>query len=96
VSDYHPISSIHAIAKIIPGMLATRLGPLINNLVSNAQNAVIKKRSIHGKICMCQPRNKIPQKQDAGLLFKLYIRKAFDSVHWEYIIDLLLRRGFPS
>jgi hypothetical protein len=30
-----------------------------------------------------------------ALLFKLDIRKAFDSVRWEYILDLLQRRGFP-
>jgi hypothetical protein len=52
VSDYHPISLIHAIAKIITKMLATRHGPLINNLISNAQNAFIKKRIMHEKNCM--------------------------------------------
>ena len=30
-----------------------------------------------------------------ALLFKLDIRKAFDSVKWEYILDLLQRKGFP-
>jgi hypothetical protein len=30
-----------------------------------------------------------------ALLFKLDIRKAFDSVSWEYILNLLQRRGFP-
>jgi hypothetical protein len=31
-----------------------------------------------------------------ALLFKLDIRKAFDSISWEYILDLLQRRGFPA
>jgi hypothetical protein len=30
------------------------------------------------------------------LLLKLDIRKAFDSIRWEYIVDLLHKRGFPS
>ena len=30
------------------------------------------------------------------LLFKLDIRKALDTVKWEYLLDLLPRRGFPS
>lgn len=47
ISDYRPISLIHAIAKIIPKVLACRLVPFMNNLVSNAQSAFIKKRSIH-------------------------------------------------
>lgn len=36
-------------------------------------------------------KNKTPT-----LLFKLDIRKAFDSVSWDYILHLLQRRGFPS
>jgi hypothetical protein len=31
-----------------------------------------------------------------ALLLKLDIRKAFDSISWEYMLDLLQRRGFPS
>jgi hypothetical protein len=35
------------------------------------------------------------QRISPALLLKLDIRKAFDSVSWEYILDLLQRRGFP-
>jgi hypothetical protein len=37
ITDYRPISLIHAIAKIIAKMIALRLAPLMNDLVSNAQ-----------------------------------------------------------
>jgi hypothetical protein len=47
VADYRPISLIHAIARIISKMLAIRLSPCMNDLVSNAQSAFIKNRSIH-------------------------------------------------
>jgi hypothetical protein len=47
VSDFKPISLIHAIAKIIAKVLALRISPHMNDLVSNAQSAFIKKRSIH-------------------------------------------------
>jgi hypothetical protein len=30
------------------------------------------------------------------LLFKLDIRKAFDNVRWDFLMDLLQKRGFPS
>jgi hypothetical protein len=96
VSDFRPISLIHAIAKIITKMLATRLAPFMNELISNAQSAFIKKQSIHDNFLYVKNlatrfnRAKIPT-----LLFKLDIRKAFDSVRWEYILEIMERRGFP-
>ena len=47
ISDYRPISLIHAIAKIIAKILAIRLAPHMHKLISNAQSAFIKTRSIH-------------------------------------------------
>ena len=47
ISDFTPISLIHAVAKIIAKMMATRLAPHMSALVSNTQSAFIKKRSIH-------------------------------------------------
>jgi hypothetical protein len=31
-----------------------------------------------------------------ALLIKLDIAKAFDSIRWDYILDLLQRLGFPQ
>ena len=39
---------------------------------------------------------RLHKRKTPALLFKLDIRKAFDSVKWEFILDLLQRRGFPS
>uniref|UniRef100_A0A453BAR3 Uncharacterized protein n=1 Tax=Aegilops tauschii subsp. strangulata TaxID=200361 RepID=A0A453BAR3_AEGTS len=47
IVDYRPISLIHGIAKIIAKVLSIRLGPHMSTLVSNAQSAFIKTRSIH-------------------------------------------------
>jgi hypothetical protein len=96
ISDFCPISLIHAIAKIIAKMLAWRLGPLMDDLVSNAQSAFIKRRSIHDNFLYVKNlATRLHKSKTAALLFKLDIRKAFDSIRWDYIIDLLQRRGFP-
>ena len=47
VTDFRPISLVHSIAKIFSKVLANRLAPRLNSLVSNCQSAFIKKRSIH-------------------------------------------------
>jgi retron-type reverse transcriptase len=87
ISDYRPISLILAIAKIVSKMLANWLGPLMDRLVSNAQNAFIKRRSIHDNFLYVKNlatrfhKNKTP-----ALLLKIDIRKAFDSIRWEYLL----------
>ena len=47
LSDYRTISLINNVVKIITKILANRLAPHLNSLVSHAQNAFIKKRCIH-------------------------------------------------
>jgi hypothetical protein len=60
VSDFRPISLIHAIAKIIAKMLATRLAPFMNELISNAQSALYKETKHPRQLLICQePCNKI-------------------------------------
>lgn len=69
----------------------------MNKLVSRAQSAFIKTRIIHGnfmyvrRFTACLHQNRTP-----ALLLKLDIKKAFDSIRWDYMLDLLQRRGFPA
>jgi hypothetical protein len=51
--DFRLISLIHAIAKITAKMVATRLAPHMNFLVTNAQSIFINKRSIHDNFFVC-------------------------------------------
>ncbi|KAK1609661.1 hypothetical protein QYE76_033334 [Lolium multiflorum] len=97
IVDYRPISLIHAIAKIIAKMLSIILGPYMDSLVSNAQSAFIKKRSIHDNFLYVKNlATRLHKSKTSAILFKLDIRKAFDNVRWDYIVDLLQKRGFPS
>jgi hypothetical protein len=62
----------------------------------HVQSVFIKRRSIHDNFLYVKNLStrfnnaKIPV-----LLFELDIRKVFDSISWEYILDLLQQRGFP-
>jgi hypothetical protein len=77
-------------------MIAIHLAPLKNDIVSNAQSAFIKKRSIHGNfMCVRNLARRLHKNKIPSLLFKLDIRKSFDSIRWEYIVEILKRHGFP-
>jgi hypothetical protein len=67
----------------------------MESLISNAQSAFIKKRSIHDNcIYVKNLARKFHQTKTPCLLFKLDIKKAFDSVRWDYLMDLLFHCGF--
>jgi hypothetical protein len=90
VSDFRPISLIHAFARTITKMLAIRLAPFMNELVSKAQSASIKTRSIHDNfLYVTNLATRFNKTKKPALFFKLDIWKAFDCINWEYILDLL-------
>ena len=71
---------IHSVAKIFTKLLANRLAPILNSLVSKCQSAFIKKRSIHNNFLYVQNVVCTLQKQKLPAIFlKLDIHKAFDT-----------------
>ena len=96
IGDYRPISLIHGVAKLLSKTLALRLQPHMGSLISHAQSAFIKKRSIHDNFMYARNLARtFHQTRTPALLLKLDISKAFDSVRLDYLIDLLQRKGFP-
>lgn len=94
--DFRPISLIHSFIKIITKTLALRLALKMNELVSPCQSAFIQKRSIHENFLAVRSTVRCFQRINSPTLFlKLDIEKAFDSVHWDYLIALLRNLGFP-
>lgn len=95
VRCFRPISLIHSFGKLITKTLALRLSKHISSLISNAQSAFIKRHCIQDNfmyvrnLVRAYHRTKTP-----ALLFKLDISKAFNTVSWEYILDLLEHRCF--
>jgi hypothetical protein len=95
--DFRPISLIHSFAKLVSKVLALRLAPHMDHLISMAQSAFIKNRCIQDNylyvrnIARAYHRKKVP-----ALLMKLDISKVFDSVSWEYLLELLQHRGFST
>jgi hypothetical protein len=83
--------------KIITKLLATRLAPHMNELVSQAQNTFIKKQCIHDNFLYVQRVIQFLHKRKRPALFiKLDISKAFDSKGWQYLLEVLTALGFST
>lgn len=97
VSDFRPISLIHSFIKLFIKVLAGRLAPQMDKLVSLNQSAFIRGRVLHDNFKAAQLTAKLlHRKKKPSALFKLDISKAFDSVNWSFLIDLLTHMGFSK
>lgn len=96
MGDFRPISLIHSIAKLITEVLSMRLASVIDKIISPAQTAFQRTKCIHDSYLHVQNSVKaLHRHKTPALLLKLDIARAFDSVSWEYIMELLQRMGFP-
>jgi hypothetical protein len=95
VKDYRPISLIHSFAKLVTKILAKRLAPLMPNLVSNNQSAFVRGRCIHDNFLLVQQLARtLHRSKEPHILLKLDISKAFDTVSWPFLIEVMRYLGF--
>lgn len=95
ISDYRPISLTHCFAKFTSKLLANRLAPELDNLISVNQTAFIKKRCIQDTFAYVQSALKqLHKKRIPSLFIKLDISKAFDTINWPFLLDIMVHLGF--
>lgn len=95
MKDFRPISLIHSFAKILAMALSSELAPVSPSMVDANQSAFVAGRSILDNFMLVQQsiRTLHPRKIPA-ILFKIDIAKAFDSVSWQFLFEILRHRGF--
>ncbi|XP_073362265.1 secreted RxLR effector protein 78-like [Aegilops tauschii subsp. strangulata] len=97
VGDFRPINLVHGAIKIFEKVLASRLVAELPNLVGNHQSAFVKGRSLHDNFMLVQSMaRRLHALKNPAVLLKLDISKAFDSVQWPFLLEVLERFGFGS
>nr|GEU93047.1 RNA-directed DNA polymerase, eukaryota, reverse transcriptase zinc-binding domain protein [Tanacetum cinerariifolium] len=95
LNDFRPISLVGCQYKIIGKILANRLSYVIDDLISQDQSAFVKGRQImEGPIILNEVISWCKAKKEKALLFKVDFQKAFDSVRWDHLDDILDKFGF--
>ncbi|GJX62020.1 RNA-directed DNA polymerase, eukaryota [Tanacetum coccineum] len=95
VTDFRPISLIGSVYKVVTKILANRLSLVILDLVSDTQSAFVANRQIlDGPFIMNELLAWCKRKRKQALIFKVDFAKAYDSVRWDYLLDVLHAFGF--
>ncbi|GKA44709.1 RNA-directed DNA polymerase, eukaryota [Tanacetum coccineum] len=95
VKDFHPISLIGSIYKIIAKILANRLSLVISDLINEVQTTFVpNQRILDGPFILNELISWCKHKKINAMIFKVDFEKAFDSVRWDYLDDILKSFGF--
>jgi hypothetical protein len=97
IRDYRPISLIHLIGKLISKILADRLASWLNSLILGSQSTFIKGRTIHDSFKFVQASaRQLFVRRKPTILFKANITKAFNTVAWSFLLEVLKHLGFTT
>lgn len=97
LSDYRPISCCNVVYKLISKIIANRLKPILTECVSPSQAAFLKGRSLGENVLLATELIKDYNKSSChkSAMLKIDIRKAFDTVCWDFVIKVLEAQQFP-
>ncbi|XP_071739795.1 uncharacterized protein [Rutidosis leptorrhynchoides] len=95
LNEFRPISLIGCYYKILAKFLSIQIIRVIPNLIGVEQNAFIKGRYIlDGALIANEVIDYLIQKKSKSLIFKVDFEKAFDSLNWNFLLEMMSRMGF--
>jgi len=100
VQDFRPISCCNTVYKIISKILAARLRNCLPSLINQSQFGFIKGRKMRDCVMLAEEIFRGYGRRTGNIsprmAVKVDISKAYDSVSWKYLFELLMGLGFPS
>ncbi|XP_038992144.1 uncharacterized protein LOC120115525 [Hibiscus syriacus] len=96
--DFRPISCCSVVYKTITGIIVARLACFFPGMILPNQSAFIKGRSIVDNTLLAQEivRGYSHSSLSPRCTLKIDLRKAFDSVSWDFLMNVLTSLGLPG
>jgi len=97
-SDFRPISCCNVLYKVVSKLLSSRLKVVLPNLINQCQGAFVQGREIIYNVLICQDLARGYNRKHISprCMLKVDLHKAFDSIHWNFVKDLLHALHFPK
>ncbi|RVW22247.1 LINE-1 reverse transcriptase-like [Vitis vinifera] len=97
LGDFRPISLLGSLYKLLAKVLANRLKKVLDRVVSVDQNAFVRGRQIlDASLVANEVIDYWYKRKEKGLICKLDIEKAYDSINWNFLMKVLRKMGFGS
>ncbi|KAL4280388.1 hypothetical protein GQ457_03G004440 [Hibiscus cannabinus] len=95
LDEFHLISLVNCVYKILAKVLGNRLRKVLDYLISNSQFAFIKGRQILDcSLIANEVIDSIHKSGSSGVAFKIDFRKAYDFVDWNFLMRIMKEMGF--
>ena len=97
LGDYRPISCCNMVYKLISKIIANRMKPILKKCISKNQASFLKGRSLGENVLLASDLIMDYEKAACprSSMLKVDIRKAIDTVSWDFLSKVLEAQGFP-
>lgn len=100
VADLRPISLCNVLMRILSKVMANRLKPTLNALISNNQSAFLEGRLLTDNALIAYEINHYIHRKTQGKVgvagLKVDISKAYDRLEWSFIEVMFQKFAFPT
>ena len=98
IKDYRPISCCSVLYKCVTKILSNRLKMYMPKLIEKNQSAFIFGRCIEDNVLLAQEmvRGYARSTLSPRCAIKVDLQKAFDSLSWDFILEVLTVLHFPA
>jgi hypothetical protein len=97
VKQFGPICLLKVSFKIFTKLLMDRLTNFATKLIDPSQTAFIKERYIvDGAVTLHEIVHELKRKKLKGVILKIDFEKAYDSIRWDFVEEVLEKKGFDN
>jgi hypothetical protein len=97
IKQFRPIALINVIFKFIAKVVANRLSLVAHRIIAPTQTTFVKGRLIlDGALSLHEIIHELKCRNSKAILLKLDFKKAYGRVSWQFLREVLIRKGFES
>ncbi|RVW40785.1 LINE-1 retrotransposable element ORF2 protein [Vitis vinifera] len=95
LGDFRPISLLGGVYKVLAKVLSNIIKEVLDKVVSPDQNAFVKGRQIlDASLIANEVIDYWLKRKEKGVICKLNIEKAYDSINWNFLMKVMRKMGF--